>query len=275
MRIAADGPFSGRTVASLGLDISSWQGDISQTSWNSIAGDGKSFVFLRSSRGGTTGFYNQSDADNGDRLNTFSQRYDDNRFYNNITRATNAGMFAGQYHFGRMDIVSYELDGQTVAHTGTDEANHMLQMARAYMRPGYLLPIFDLEAGSGIRTSEQLAQFAIAFSDRINAAAGFRPGIYIGGNYANPMNSIPSANAIVAAYPVTWNANWPTSPNITTGNPSSTTYGPWDNAGNANPWHFWQYTASGTVAGYGGNVDLNVAHGTTEYVKDHSCRRCG
>jgi len=98
-----------------------------------------------------------------------------------------------------------------IAQSGVDEANHMLQMAGPYMRPGYLLPIFDFEAGSGVLTAEQSAQFAIAFSDRINTVAGFRPGVYIGNNYSSPMNSVPSAAAVVAAYPVLWNARWPTS----------------------------------------------------------------
>ncbi len=39
---------------------------------------------------GEAGVVNGVILDNGDRLNTYSQRYDDNRFYNNITRATNA-----------------------------------------------------------------------------------------------------------------------------------------------------------------------------------------
>jgi autotransporter-associated beta strand protein len=255
-----------------GLDVSAWQGSLSQTSWNSIHGDGKSFAFIRSDRGGTTGFYNQSDASNANRLNTFSQRYDDTYFANNITRATAAGMLAGQYHFARMDISSYELDGQVIIQTGTDEANHMLQEAGPYMRPGYLLPIFDFESGSGVRSAEQQAQFAIAFSDRIYAVAGIRPGVYIGGNYASPMESVASAATLVSDYPVQWTARWPTNPNTATANPSdytSTVYGPWDNFGNSQPWHFWQYTSSGTVAGYSGNVDLDVSHGTIEYLKDH------
>ncbi|HAC91414.1 MAG TPA: hypothetical protein DCF63_12415, partial [Planctomycetaceae bacterium] len=45
----------------LGLDISAWQGNISQTTWNNIKTiENRQFVFFRSSRGGTTGFYNQS-----------------------------------------------------------------------------------------------------------------------------------------------------------------------------------------------------------------------
>src|SRR5689334_18859271 len=84
-----------------GLDVSYYQGVLSQEDWNTIHNtDGRSFVFIRSSRGGTTGNYDPSVAAN----NTLSRRYDDPYFVQNITYATNAGMYAGPYHFGRMDI---------------------------------------------------------------------------------------------------------------------------------------------------------------------------
>src|SRR5688500_16118837 len=84
----------------LGLDISAWQGNISQTTWNNLRTvENRQFVFIRSSRGGTTGFYNQNDADNSDGNNTLSQRYDDPYFVQNINRATAAGFNAGPYIF--------------------------------------------------------------------------------------------------------------------------------------------------------------------------------
>jgi len=48
------------------------------------------------SRGGTTGYYNQSDPNNNSGLNTLSQRYDDPYYVQNINRSTTAGMFAGR-----------------------------------------------------------------------------------------------------------------------------------------------------------------------------------
>jgi len=40
----------------LGLDVSAWQGDISQPTWNNLQTvEGRSFAFLRATRGGTTG----------------------------------------------------------------------------------------------------------------------------------------------------------------------------------------------------------------------------
>src|SRR6185436_15220608 len=104
----------------LGVDISAWQGNISTANWDTlhratnqqvggVFGDGRDFVFIRSSRGGTTGYYDQSDANNANGLNTLSQRYDDPYFIQNITRATAAGMLAGSYHFARADITASTL----------------------------------------------------------------------------------------------------------------------------------------------------------------------
>src|SRR5678816_3361017 len=112
----------GQTRA-LGIDVSDWQNQTGTglpIDWPRVArpvaqgGGGKQFAFIRSSRGGTS----------------------------------------GPYHFGRADILSYVIGGNTVIHTGTDEANHMLEQAGAFMRPGYLRPVFDLEAGAAQRSRE-------------------------------------------------------------------------------------------------------------------------
>lgn len=264
---------------SLGIDISAWQGNLSQSTWNSFAGAGnRDFVFIRASRGGTTGYYNQSNADNDPVTNYLSQRYDDPYFVQNITRATQAGMFAGPYHFGRMDIIESTLESGGIANNGTDEADHFIQMAGAWMRPGYLLPIFDHEAGISQRTPNQLAQFAIDFSNRIYEVMGIRPGIYIGGNYASNLESASQSrqDQITDQYTTTWHARWPNQNNpdaipVQTGHPKdslSYIYGPWDNHGTTHPWSFWQYASTGRVPGYGGNLDLNVAQGGIEFLKD-------
>jgi hypothetical protein len=128
-------------------------GNISQTTWNNIHDvENRQFVILRSSRGGTTGYYDQSDSDNSNGLNTLSQRYDDPYYVQNINRATTAGMFAGSYHFTRPDIIATTQNSGGIANSGTDEADHFIQMAGPWMRPGYLVPVHDFEAGDGIRT---------------------------------------------------------------------------------------------------------------------------
>lgn len=267
-------PSSGDRV--LGLDVSAWQQDISQATWNDIRNvENRQFVFIRSSRGGTTGYYNQSNPDNIGGENTLSQRYDDPYFAQNITRATNAGMLAGPYHFGRLDIISSTLNSGGIPNNGADEADHFIQMAGAWMRPGYLLPTFDLEAGIPERNPAQLTQFSLDFSNRINEVMGIRPIIYINGTYANRVES-----SAVAAFPNMWIARWPNQENpgainVQTGQPDdslSSLYGKWDDFGDPQPWKFWQYTSWGRLNSFnsgGSNLDLNVAQGNIEFVKDY------
>ena len=62
---------------------------------------------------------------------------DDAQLYQNITRATTAGMLAGSYHYPHADV-----------YTAADNAQHYLNHAGMYMKPGYLLPVLDLEGSS-------------------------------------------------------------------------------------------------------------------------------
>lgn len=269
----------------MGLDISAWQGNISQTTWNNIRNvENQSFVFLRSSRGGTTGYYNQNDSDNSDGLNTLSQRYDDPYFIQNINRVTTAGMFAGAYHFSRPDIIASTLNSNGIANSGTDEANHFMQMAGPWMRPGYLLPVHDLEAGQSQRTSAQLSQFTVDFSNRIYEVMGIRPAVYTGQSYANYINS-----TVPAVYPDLWIARWPQASgqeftgNLQTDNPppspsTANVYGKWNPNftvanpyPNGHPWTFWQYSSGERLQSFNNgnsNLDGDVANGGIEFLKD-------
>ena len=270
---------------SLGLDVSAWQGSISQNTWNNIKNvENRDFVFLRSSRGGTSGYYNQSDPQNNNGLNTLSQRYDDPYFVQNITRATNAGILAGSYHFSRPDIISSTQNSGGIANSGSDEADHFIQMAGAWMRPGYLLPVHDLEAGDGFRSDNAMAQFALDFSDRIHEVMGIRPAIYLSGNYAEFVLGGASStlqDQVVEAYPALWSARWPNQSNpdaipVQTAHPKDTfsqIYGPWDDPPRpTHPWSFWQYASTGRLDSYNNgnsNLDFNVAQGGIEFLKDH------
>lgn len=277
----------------LGIDVSTYQGNISTANWatlkratnqqvGGVYGDGRDFVFIRSSRGGTTGEdHRQGGYPSGN--NTFysySERYDDPYYVQNINRATAAGLFAGTYHFARADILASTLnsDGVTTAgvdNSGTDEADHIIQMAGPWMRPGFLLPVLDMEAGQSQRTSAALTQFCIDFSDRIYAVMGIRPMIYINGSYASYMQS-----SIVPAIPNLWSARWPNQadPNsidVQNGNPKDSyapIYGPWDDPPYpANPWKFWQYASTAHVNAIGNgasNCDVDVAQGGMEFLKD-------
>ena len=280
----------------LGLDVSAWQGSISQTTWNNLRGvDNRQFVFARASRGGTTGVDKKNGGypANDNTAFTLSQRYDDPYFVQNVNRATAAGMLVGSYHFARPDIITTTSNSGGIANTAADEADHFIQMAGAFMRPGYLPPTFDLEAGDTIRTDNELTQYAIDFSNRIYDVMRIRPMIYINGNYAanvlagatsarrdqlaKPAAAAPSLAG--PAFPQLWTARYPnqTNPNainVQTGNPNdglSTVYGPWDDYGTAQPWTFWQYASTGTLASFNSgnsNLDFNVVNGGTEFLRD-------
>ena len=292
--LAASQPAAAQIQRLLGLDISAWQGNISQTTWNNIrTNENRQFVILRSSRGGTTGYYNQNDSDNSDGLNTLSQRYDDPYFVQNVNRATAAGMFVGSYHFSRPEIIATTTNAAGIANTGTNEADHFIEMAGAWMRPGYLLPVHDLESGDGIRTDNEMAQFTIEFSDRIYQRMGVRPALYINGNYAafviggasaalrnqlaQPSGISPDL-AAPAALKI-WSARWPNQadPNsidVQNTEPKDTytqIYGPWDDYGTEHPWTFWQYASTGRLQSFSSgtaNLDFDVVRGGVEFLKD-------
>ena len=277
----------------LGIDVSAWQGSISSTSWATLKrpaaqvvggtpGDGRDFVFIRASRGGTTGFYNQSDPSNTNGQNNLSQRYDDPYFAQNITRATAAGLLAGSYHFSRPDVIASTPHAGGIANTGADEADHFMQMAGPWMRPGYLMPVHDLETGIDIRTDDAMAQFCLDFSDRVFAVMGIRPLIYVNGNYAaNVLGtaSLPLRTRLVAENAL-WSARYPNQANpgiidVQKGHPRdsfSTIYGPWDDAPNpVHPWKFWQYASTARLNGYANgtaDIDVNVAQGGMDFLKD-------
>jgi GH25 family lysozyme M1 (1,4-beta-N-acetylmuramidase) len=259
---------------SRGTDVSSWQGDITQANWNTVRASGIDFAFIRSSRGGTTGTYNQSDPNNTLGGNTLSQSFTDTRFVNNITRARNAGIFAGSYHFSRADIISYVDNGTTVTHTGTDEANKMLSVAGSYMSLGYMRPVYDLEAGANERTTTSLTNFALDFINRIVAVKGYAPIVYINSSYANSQvdSRLNVYDLWMARYidPAVVNVQTSVDPTPASGLPN--VYGVWapnyPTLPTPRPWDFWQYTSTGTTPGISGNNDLNVANGDIEFVKD-------
>ena len=278
--VAANGAAQTRA---LGIDVSDWQNQTTTglpIDWARVArpvsqgGGGKQFAFIRSSRGGTTGTYDEHTT-----VGTLSHRYDDFAFTYNITNAKANGILAGPYHFGRADILSYVMGGKTVVHTGTDEANHMLEQAGAYMRPGYLRPVYDLESGNVQRTRTDLTNFALDFANRIYEVKGVYPIVYINSSYAN--DEVDSRVTIMDL----WLARWPNQANPgaidLNGDPPAAAgypnvYGVWNpiypQLPDPTPWKFWQYTSNGRVPGIGDGttdrVDLNVAHGDVEFVKE-------
>src|SRR5205085_5579375 len=95
--------------------------------------------------------------------------------------------------------------------TGADEAAHFLQIAGTnpqagdpaspirgdFMRPGYLLPVLDLEAGAGIRTPDQLAAMAVEFGQTIYNAKGIWPIVYASSSYAGDPDTSGNASGYI------------------------------------------------------------------------------
>ena len=206
-------------------------------------------------------------------------------------------MFAGTYHFARLDVIVGTVNSNgstvTVANTGTDEANHFMQMAGPWMRPGYMPPMYDLESGQSQRTPQEVAQFSLDFSNRIYQVMGIRPSIYSNGSYngtlangtaaqrdelAKPPANTPSV--VSPAYPTLVIARWPNQadPNsidVQNGHPKDSftpIYGPWDDYGTTHPWNFWQYSSTMKLNGNNlkaSNTDVDVSQGDIEWVKDN------
>jgi autotransporter-associated beta strand protein len=173
-------------------------------------------------------------------------------------------LFASAYHFDRADIGG---------NTGANEATHFLQQAGAFMRPGYLLPVLDLEAGNTQHSTTSLSNWAVSFSDTIYNATGVRPIVYVNSSYANSeVNS-----SVAASMPNLWIARPAGAVDPLTGEPPPAVgypnvYGVWNptypNTPDPEPWKFWQYSTSGGIPGFSGNIDKNAANGGIEFVKD-------
>lgn len=199
---------------SLGIDVSDYQGDITVAEWTQIKNSGRDFAFTKATEGVT---------------------FDATTFVNNMTRAKQAGVLIGAYHYGRPDN-----------NAATADADHFITRITPYLTSGYLRPVLDVEVDAGDITF--MSNWVNAFCNRVKTVTGITPLVYTGQFFASS-----NFNSTVTQWPL-WIAQWPTNPNPQTGNPAGTT--PWPT------WNFWQYSSTGTVPGISGNVDLDVYNGT-------------
>jgi autotransporter-associated beta strand protein len=197
----------------------------------------------------------------------------DSQFYTNITRATNAGLLVGSYHFVTPTTTN-----------GVNEANNYIAKAGMYMKPGYLLPVLDLESGSSLSQSA-LSQWCLDYIDTMVASKGIAPIVYTNSSYNNDEVNASVAFTNTGNSPHTgertyqWLAR-PGSASLATGQPQPALptypdpYGVWDpkfttRSGSTNPavkpWVFWQ-NGGGSPNGF--TVDYNAANGNIEFVKD-------
>jgi autotransporter-associated beta strand protein len=253
-----------------GLDTSSAANGSapSQALWNTAFSQDYRFAFLRSSRGGLT---------------AAEARVDDSQFYDNISRATAAGMLAGSYHFARGDLAPTASPPGT--NTATGDATHYLERAGMYMKPGYLLPVFDMEDGNVEHSQASLTAWSNEWIDTIYNAKGIYPIVYTSSSYNNDEVGAPLAWFNFGTTPKTnpRTFQWLARPgsNGLTGNPPPASnypnpYGAWDpnfvtrtnsREPAVKPWVFWQQTLDTTPAGLF-HIDINYANGNIEFVKD-------
>ncbi|HEX4416019.1 MAG TPA: GH25 family lysozyme [Lacipirellulaceae bacterium] len=253
-----------------GLDTSSAANtNVSQAQWNAAYTSGWAaagipsfqFAFVRSNHG--------IPATGGT---------DDPQVWQNIARATNAGMLVGTYNYDDAD-----------SNTGAVEANYYINRVGMYMKPGYLLPVLDLEAGSG-QSQAALSQWCLDYINTMFAAKGINPIVYTNSSYNNDEVSATVAFTSTAGSPHTGNRTyqWLARPSgsLTTGQPGAAAgypdpYGGWDpnfTTKSASidpavkPWAFWQNgTASIDPSGSSSQqfkIDFDAANGNIEYVKD-------
>ena len=218
-----------------GLDVSWWQSDENHLNttidWTKAHADGIDFAIVRvAARNGSGTLYEDTSA----------KSHIENALANNI----NIGVY----------IYSQAL---TVAEA-KEEAEYVLKILDKQNWDITLPVVFDYEFGtrlkSGALTKTQMTNICKAFCQIIEEA-GYQPMIYA--NYAMCKSHLNTAT-LAKSYPI-WLARYN---KTTTSNYLSTgTAVPY--ADITYPYEFWQFTSSGRVSGYSGNLDCNYWYKNT------------
>ncbi len=229
-------PTTALAQRALGIDVSAWQGDISQANWNRVFSEGgRRFAFIRVTHYG--------EDDRGD---------PDWYYVQNFDRAKAAGLLVGPYHYAIW------------SRTPQVEAEYFLTYAAPYITPGHLPPMLDLELGDNPGApvgATSVCDWAQQWIDIVKAQTGVEAGVYLSASRTNTFGSCFSP------LPLLWLADW-CGDNICTACGDITDPGtqpeysynlpPWGH----NNWTFWQYCSTGSVPGISGRCDLDVFNGT-------------
>ncbi len=212
----------------VGIDVSDYQGDITQSEWNQIYGAGKVFAWTKATEGG------------GFTATTFT---------NNMNRGTAAGVYMGAYHYARPDLNS-----------ATTDAQHFINVAGPYLTNGHLRPMLDIESQSfGLSTaalSTWINTFCTYVTDRYGASAD--PFIYIS---ASPAGSEVNSSVTIHGLDVAQYGTNPVNPAVPTGNPGTGVWPTW------NFWQYGSQGRVPGIGGGTANVDVDVANGDLSYVQ--------
>ena len=203
------------------IDISWWQNDISAANWKKVKDAGVTHVIIRTSYTSLSSF-------------TLNK---DSKFATNISRAYDAGMKIGVYHFSQATTVA----------EAEKEAQYTIDILKDYKSKIKLPVVFDYETNSAGRLNmSKLKKLAAdgtstkickAFLDKVKAA-GYTPMLYA--NYTTLKNYL-DYKGLQKTYRI-WLANYTT-------NGTATTY--------PGEYWMWQYSSSGKVNGLSGSIDIN------------------
>ncbi|AYD81525.1 endolysin [Arthrobacter phage KBurrousTX] len=162
--------------------------------------------------------------------------YTDPEYVNNVGKARRDGLPILHYHFAR----PYADTGNTPQ----AEADWFLSVVRPYIGPDDIL-VLDFEAENTHRTD-----WANDWLDLVAAATEKRPWLYANQTVANQ----PGWDVVKAKYPL-WCARYPL--------PVVQSWSPLNAPPSVPGWNLvmWQYSQSGRLPGYGGDLDLNVFYG--------------
>lgn len=148
-----------------------------------------------------------------------------------------SGKLLGLYHFANPTTNS------------DDEANFFWNNAKAFA--GRFIPVLDWEASA----TKYGVVYAKAFLDKVAQLSGASPIIYMGKGDTRAFNwsSVAGTYGLWAAQYGSYNPMGYTTDYWT----DNGGYGAWDNHGGP---MIQQYTSSGRISNYSGNIDLNVAY---------------
>ena len=150
--------------------------------------------------------------------------YNDSAYTSNRTGAAAAGLLWGAYHFMRFNV------------SPEAQAEHFWQIISG---TGYTLrPVVDVEVADGVQKAADVRAILARFCARFEELSGMQPVIY---SYTRYINEYGLAKDFSDR--LLWQADY-RSARADTG---------WSA-------QVWQYSESGSVAGLGGNVDLNTMY---------------
>lgn len=163
----------------------------------------------------------------------------DPQLANHVAKARAANKLVGFYHFARPLA--------TAENTALAEAESFVKFIEPHMQDGDVL-VLDWEA-----ENQSNVGWAKEWLDAIVAKTNAKPLIYMNLSTANAYDW----SSVSAEYPL-WLAQYPSS--------AKQGWGPTTKPGVAKNWDvvMWQYTSTGNLSGYAGDLDLNEFYGSAE-----------